>query len=161
MDAENYEEAASHIQRYQIYWHFLHSRYLLIDSSVLDDSSAKQLHISQEKLKGIIKQKLDEAIRGDSEELILRYNVSIVLVILKILLVTCAFRNGRRRTDPILPLLTESVCLWYSGRSFLTIQTLRVYTSSYWSHWVIVIKQHKRETKQSLVLMQSPHYLKT
>lgn len=48
-------------------------RYLLIDSSVLDVSSARQLQVSQEKLKGIIKQKLDEAVRGDSEELILRY----------------------------------------------------------------------------------------
>ncbi|PRP87064.1 oligomeric Golgi complex subunit 4-like [Planoprotostelium fungivorum] len=63
MEKEDYEEAASYIQRF-----------LNIDPSVFEgSSSAEQLRIAETRLKEIAHRKLEEAIRADNNEEILRY----------------------------------------------------------------------------------------
>lgn len=61
MESENYEVAASHIQRY-----------LNIDQSILEEGSSAQLKASQEKLKTIVQKKLDQAMKENNEKEILR-----------------------------------------------------------------------------------------
>eukprot|EP01116_Phalansterium_solitarium_P001645 TRINITY_DN1145_c1_g1_i1.p1 TRINITY_DN1145_c1_g1~~TRINITY_DN1145_c1_g1_i1.p1 ORF type:complete len:733 (-),score=336.79 TRINITY_DN1145_c1_g1_i1:79-2277(-) len=62
MDLENYAEAASYIQRY-----------LHIDESVLDGTAAAQLRSAERKLKEIVHKKLEEAMRGNDEQLIIKF----------------------------------------------------------------------------------------
>ncbi|KAL6057907.1 Golgi transport complex subunit 4 [Balamuthia mandrillaris] len=62
MEKEDYETAASHIQRY-----------LNIDKSVLEEGAAMQLKTAEHKLKDLVKSKLEEAIRAEDQPTIMRF----------------------------------------------------------------------------------------
>lgn len=61
MEVENFESAASFV-----------NRYLNIDQSILEESDSKKLRASQEELKTIIHKKLDQAIKDGNDKEILR-----------------------------------------------------------------------------------------
>ena len=62
MEQEDYETAAAHI-----------NRYLHIDKSVLEESAGQQLKSSEQKLKEIVRRKLDQSIRANDQDNILRF----------------------------------------------------------------------------------------